>query len=254
VHKSIEVKQCRVKAKRPPECVSIHTRAAARPFFALTLAFTRYCHYQYCRVFIAIKGSGKTIYCVLVWAMKVGWGEGGGGQRGCLQIIWCIRAQKPQRISCKGQPSWPPRSSCPLCKIFVLLWVWAFCARSNHPFIATPSCRAYPIATLMHDHCAIYAPPHRVPLLMPYPIQYWWWKYRVKATPFAPSRSPRSSCPLQNIHLLWVWAFCARSNPPFLPPACIAHTNAILLHDYCTIYDPLPPRTPLCIPYTIPYR
>jgi len=36
-----------------------------------------------------------------------------------------------------------------------------------------PTRKAYPIAVLLHDHCAIYAPPHRPPLLMLYTIQYW---------------------------------------------------------------------------------
>jgi len=34
------------------------------------------------------------------------------------------------------------------------------------------TCKAYPIAILMHDDCAIYA-PHRPPPFMPYTIQYW---------------------------------------------------------------------------------
>jgi len=29
----------------------------------------------------------------------------------------------------------------------------------NHPFIARPTCKAYPIETLLHAHFAIYAPP-----------------------------------------------------------------------------------------------
>ena len=31
--------------------------------------------------------------------------------------------------------------------------------RVNHPFIAPPSCKAYPIAIPLHDYCAIYNPP-----------------------------------------------------------------------------------------------
>jgi len=38
------------------------------------LAFTRYCHRQYCAVYIAITGGrGETLYCAIVWAMT-GWG------------------------------------------------------------------------------------------------------------------------------------------------------------------------------------
>ena len=34
----------------------------------------------------------------------------------------------------------------------------------HHPFIALPlTCKAYPIAILLHDHCAIYAPPPTPP-------------------------------------------------------------------------------------------
>jgi len=36
--------------------------------------------------------------------------------------------------------------------------------RANHRFIILPSCKAYPIAILLHDHCAIYAVPS-TPLL-----------------------------------------------------------------------------------------
>jgi len=35
-----------------------------------------------------------------------------------------------------------------------------------------PTCKAYPIAMLLHDHCAIYA-PHRPLLFMPHTVQYW---------------------------------------------------------------------------------
>jgi len=35
----------------------------------------------------------------------------------------------------------------------------------NHAFIAIPTCKAYPIAVLLHDHCAIYARPLTSPLL-----------------------------------------------------------------------------------------
>ena len=36
---------------------------------------------------------------------------------------------------------------------------------------------------LQHYYTTIaqYTPPHRAPLLMPYPMRYWWWQYRVKA-------------------------------------------------------------------------
>ena len=51
-----------------------------------------------------------------------------------------------------------------------------------------PTCKAYPMAIHWYDHCAMYAPPHRPLLSMPYTIQYWRWQYRVKAN--AVSASP----------------------------------------------------------------
>jgi len=42
-----------------------------------------------------------------------------------------------------------------------------------------PTCKAYPIAILLHAHCAIYS--HQpTPLFMPYTIHYWRWQYRVR--------------------------------------------------------------------------
>ena len=56
------------------------------------LAFTRYCDYQYCVVYIAIKGSREEIkYSALVRAIK------GGGGSGCLQIVLLIRAHKASK-------------------------------------------------------------------------------------------------------------------------------------------------------------
>jgi len=34
----------------------------------------------------------------------------------------------------------------------------------HHPFIPPPTCKAYPIAILLHDHCALYAPPPTPPV------------------------------------------------------------------------------------------
>jgi len=56
--------------------------------------------------YIAIKdGRGETLYCAIVWAMKVGGGV--PKQRGCLRVIVLILVQRPRtkRISCKGQPA-----------------------------------------------------------------------------------------------------------------------------------------------------
>jgi len=39
------------------------------------LAFTRYCRFQYRKIYIAIQGGrGETIYCATEWAMKGGSG------------------------------------------------------------------------------------------------------------------------------------------------------------------------------------
>jgi len=44
------------------------------------LAFTRYCHDQYCVVYIAItRDQGGTLYCAIVWTL--GGGKGVAKQR-----------------------------------------------------------------------------------------------------------------------------------------------------------------------------
>jgi len=68
------------------------------------LAFTRYCHCQYCVVCIAITGGrGETLCCAIVCAMT-GWG-GVPNQRVRTRRIVLIRAQRPRHktISCLGQ-------------------------------------------------------------------------------------------------------------------------------------------------------
>ena len=63
--------------------------------------------------------------------------------------------------------------------------------------------------------------------------------------------SPSPPWPLQDIRSLQ--SFLALVNPPGIaPPACIAHTIAILLHDFWAIYD-LPSRPPFGMSYTILY-
>ena len=47
----------------------------------------------------------------------------------------------------------------------ILFLLQSFIVGVIYPFIASPpTCKAYPIAILMHDHCAIYAlpPTHRL--------------------------------------------------------------------------------------------
>ena len=39
--------------------------------------------------------------------------------------------------------------------------------------IPPPTCKAYPIAIRLHDHCAIYVPPLRPPFSKPHTIQCW---------------------------------------------------------------------------------
>jgi len=79
------------------------------------VAFTRYCHCQYCVVYIAItRCRGQTLYCAIVWAMT-GWG-GVPTQRVGAQRIVLIRAQRPinKTLSCIGQVGWWPRLRAPL--------------------------------------------------------------------------------------------------------------------------------------------
>ena len=66
-----------------------------------------------------------------------------------------------------------------------------------------------------------------------------------------PPVSGGSTWPLQDIHSRQ--GFCARINHPYsFSHTCIAHTIAIRLHDFRTIYDP--PRPPsFCMLYTIQY-
>ena len=60
---------------------------------------------------------------------------------------------------------------------------------SPSSFYCPPTCKAYPIAIILHAHFAIYA-PHRPPVCMPYTIQYWLWQYRLKANSFSAEVPP----------------------------------------------------------------
>jgi len=53
-----------------------------------------------------------------------------------------------------------------------------YCGRQSS--LPPSTFKSYPIAILLHDHCATYAPPPPPPPCMPYTIQYWWWHYRDK--------------------------------------------------------------------------
>jgi len=68
------------------------------------LAFARYCHCQYCMVYIAItEGRGEILYCAIVWAMT---GRGGvPKQRVGAQRIVLIRAQRPIHKTILYRPS-----------------------------------------------------------------------------------------------------------------------------------------------------
>jgi len=63
----------------------------------------------------------------------------------------------------------------------ILFYSKAFVHESNILVLSPRICNVRTIAKVLHDYCAIYAPPPHPPLLMPYTIQYWQWQSRVKA-------------------------------------------------------------------------
>jgi len=46
----------------------------------------------------------------------------------------------------------------------ILYYFKSFSVGVNHPLIAPPTCKAYPIAILLHDYCAIYDRPPTSPV------------------------------------------------------------------------------------------
>jgi len=64
----------------------------------------------------------------------------------------------------------------------------------NHPGIAPPTCISHMIAIRLLDVCAIYAPPPRLSLRMPYTIQFGQRQCRVKAKWRGGTRSKVSMC------------------------------------------------------------
>jgi len=95
------------------------------------LAFTRYCHCQYCVVCIAITGGrGQTLCCAIVCAMT-GWG-GVPNQRVRTRRIVLIRAQRPRQNNILYRPKWGASDSslfclwpcfCRMCVWPVSLWI-----------------------------------------------------------------------------------------------------------------------------------
>jgi len=75
VHNSLDVDEYLVKANLPslPHRRTIDS-SRTEPHGAM--AFTRYCHHQYCMASIAIQdGQGGIRYCAKVWAMEGGVGD-----------------------------------------------------------------------------------------------------------------------------------------------------------------------------------
>jgi len=59
-------------------------------------------------------------------------------------------------------------------------------------------------------------------------------------------------CPFDLLASLY-WGFCGQSNHLLIAPSISnAHAIAILVHDYCAIYE-LPPDSPSCMAYIIQY-
>jgi len=63
-----------------------------------------------------------------------------------------------------------------------------YCGSQSSFYCPPPTGKAYPIAIPLHDHCSIYAPPHRPPCCMPYTRQDWWWQYCVRAKLLSPGQ------------------------------------------------------------------
>jgi len=97
------------------------------------LAFTRYCHDQYCVVYIAITGGrGATLYWAILWTLG---GEGGvPKQRVGAQRIVLICAQNPvnKTISCIGQAL--GRGCVPTWRIPIHLLLWRSHRNTNSVF------------------------------------------------------------------------------------------------------------------------
>ena len=124
--------------------------------------------------------------------------------------------------------------------------------RVHHPVIAPrPTCKSYPIAILLHIHCAIYGHPP-TPLFLPDTVQLAMAiSCKGQLSDSFPSTARHPVCwPLQDIRSLQ--GFCGRTNLHCIaPPICKAHTVAIVMHDHCARYAPLPILPVYVIHHTI---
>jgi len=118
-----------------------------------------------------------------------------------------------------------------------------YCGSPSSLYSHPPTCKAYPIAILLHAHCAIYAPP-------PTPLVY---AIHNTLLVMAISCKGQEWASFGLYKIMFCFYSCVHKSIvlSFFRPACIARTVALLLHDYWAIYDP--PQPPLCIPYTIQY-
>jgi len=120
----------------------------------------------------------------------------------------------------------------------------------NHPYSSVArlhlrsTCKAYPIAILLHDHCAIYAPP-ATPLL--YAIHH---TILVMARSCKGQKTVQQKLEIGNTKPDWDRPFVRQEAWPLQdivyfgayvhestilacsPPTCIAHPSAIPLRDY----------------------
>ena len=86
----------------------------------------------------------------------------------CTIYIGSIREPLTDWLLKEATPAWLAFTRyCFTSKLYCVVGV-------HHPFIASRTCKAYPIAILLHDHCAMHASPHTPPL---YAIHHQCWRW-----------------------------------------------------------------------------
>jgi len=141
-------------------------------------------------------------------------------------VFGCLGRSPGERRFCKGQHAPYSTVAEGLTRvaprpIHDILSRVCFCARINHPFIAPPTCIAHTVAILLQYYCAIFDP-------LPTPC-------------------------FHVIHptILLITISCKGQHAPYstvaesvasreeMDPASLAHSVAILFHDYWAVYTPL---------------
>jgi len=110
-----------------------------------------------------------------------------------------------------------------------------------------PPTKAYPIAILLHDHCAIHARPLTPPV---YAIHHTIFVMAIscKGQTSRHTHTRRLDVLYLQVGLYKIFVYlllCVQESilPLLPPPICMTHTTAILLRDFCAI-DDLPPTLP----------